>query len=274
MIIDKDRLRKIIFESDTPAGKNFDIVLIILILLSVLTVILESVNSIYMGSQNLFEILEIFFTSIFTLELIFRLLVVPKKSEYVLSFFGLVDIISILPLYLHLIFPGLISLEVIRIFRFLRIFRILKLERFLIASMSLSEAIRASIPRVTVFLLIITMVVTVLGSIVFVIEGPKNGFTSIPISIYWAILNLTSVGTSEILPKTILGKIFSSILMIIGYGIIAVPTGLISAEFVHNKIASNGKRCINCGDLTQGQNISFCSHCGRKFNNSADLHEG
>jgi voltage-gated potassium channel len=266
MIINKNAIRKIIIESDTRAGKIFDIILIFLILLSVLTVILESVHPIYIKNQNKFELLEIFFTTIFTIELGFRLYVVPNKLRYVFSFFGIVDILSILPLYFHLILPGIISLGVIRIFRFIRIFRILKLERYLIASMSLSEVVRSSLPRVIVFLFIISMVVTVMGSIVFVIEGPENGFTSIPVSIYWAILNLTSVGTSEILPKTILGKIFSSILMIIGYGIIAVPTGLISAEFVHKKITSNGIRCSYCGSFIQGQNISFCSSCGKKIN--------
>jgi voltage-gated potassium channel len=265
MWINKKRLQEVILESETIKGKAFDLGLIFCIFMSVLVVILESVSTIFTRYSVWIEHLEIFFTALFTLELILRLYIVPNKYKYLFSFFGMVDLISILPLYLQWVFPGIVSLGIIRIFRLLRIFRILKLERFLNASTSLTDAIRLSLPRVIIFLLVIVMITTIMGSIIFVLEGPQNGFTNIPESIYWAVLNLTSVGDSEIFPKTVLGKIFSSLLMIIGYGIIAVPTGLISAEIVNNKIRSKKKLCHHCGHSTIEEHSNFCSHCGQKL---------
>jgi voltage-gated potassium channel len=263
--VTKQRLWEIIFETDTRAGKAFDVILIIAILVSVLAVMLESVNSIQLVYGKHLRYLEIFMTTLFTVELIVRLYVARRPLRYAFSFFGLVDILSILPLYLSFFLEGFQTFGLIRVLRLLRIFRILKLQRFLIAGDTLSEAFKSSVPKIIVFLCATTTIVTIMGAIMFLIEGPENGFSSIPKAIYWAIVTLTTVGYGDIVPQTILGKLLSSVLMITGYGIIAVPTGLVSAEIVHQKMKRMSPKCPHCQAQLMGENMKFCSYCGEKI---------
>ena len=225
----KAKVYEVIFEADTPYGKAFDIALIISVILSVLVVMLESVESLRLQYSSYFYIVEWFFTILFSIELIFRLFCVDKIHKYIFSFYGIIYLLSILPAYLTSFFPGLHSLGIIRAFRILRIFRILKLNRYMIASNSLAEAFKASRHKIVVFLGVITTLVFILGAVMYLVEGQENGFTSIPRSVYWAIVTITTVGYGDMVPHTVLGQIISSFLMISGYGIIAVPTGLLSA---------------------------------------------
>ena len=262
----KQKIHTIIFGTDTPAGKAFDVGLIITVLLSVLAVMLESVESLNTQYESLFDIAEWFFTILFSIELILRIYCVDRVSKYVFSFYGMVDILSILPAYLTFFFPGLRSLGIIRALRILRIFRILKLNRYMIASNSLASALKASRHKIIVFLGVITTLVFVLGAVMYLVEGKENGFTSIPKSVYWAIVTLTTVGFGDIVPKTTLGQIISSFLMIAGYGIIAVPTGLVSAEMVAQKLEDNpSNECPKCQTKCANNEQNFCHHCGHKL---------
>jgi voltage-gated potassium channel len=257
----RSRLETVIFEADTPLGKLFDIVLLWTIVLSILLVMLESVPSIRAQHGALLRDLEWFFTGLFTLEYIARLYSAKHLLRYATSFFGVVDLLAIIPGYLSLLIAGSQYLLAIRALRLLRIFRILKLSRYLGEASVLSSALRASRYKITVFLLTVMTLVVIMGSVMHLVEGPQNGFTSIPISIYWAIVTLTTVGYGDISPKTPLGQMISSALMIVGYGIIAVPTGIVTAELSRfNRPVM--KRCEGCGHETHDPDAAFCKRCG------------
>lgn len=226
----KERLYHIIFESDTAAGKAFDVALLIAILLSVLTVMLESVRSIVSDYGTSIRTLEWVFTVMFTIEYFLRIYCARNRIGYIRSFYGIVDLISIIPTYLSLVVVGTQYVLMIRILRLLRVFRVLKLYHFLGEAEVLGKALRQSAAKITVFIGTVVTLIFIVGSLMYLIEGPENGFTSIPVSIYWAIVTLTTVGYGDIAPQTIAGQTLASVVMILGYGIIAVPTGIVSVE--------------------------------------------
>ncbi|MGI9056541.1 MAG: ion transporter [Pyrinomonadaceae bacterium] len=256
------KLHEIIFEADTPAGRAFDVTLIGAIILSVLVVVLDSVNSIQEKYGSFLYIAEWTFTILFTIEYVLRLISVRKPWRYALSFFGLIDILSILPTYLSLFFPGLQYLLTVRILRLLRVFRIFKLSEYISEAQTLTTALKASAKKIGVFLLAVLTLVTVIGSIVYVIEGEENGFTNIPTSIYWAIVTLTTVGYGDLSPKTPLGQFFASIVMILGYGIIAVPTGIVTVELGRTVAKQFSTQvCQNCHSEGHDADAVYCKYC-------------
>jgi voltage-gated potassium channel len=262
------RLHETIFEADTLAGKLFDLVLLFCILTSVLIIVLESVQSVRETMGTWLRIAEWFFTIIFTLEYLARLWTVLNKRKYIFSFFGIIDLLSILPTYLALFFSGAHSLMVIRSVRLLRIFRILKLPRYIGEGQNLVKALQASRHKITIFLLTVVTSVIISGTIMYMIEGPSHGFTSIPRSIYWAIVTMTTVGYGDIAPQTALGQTIASFIMILGYGIIAVPTGIVSAEMVQMKSREHlsGQVCPNCSKEGHDSDASYCKFCGHGLN--------
>ncbi len=258
----KEKLYKIVFETDTTAGKRFDVLLLWLILISVFVVMMESVPQLEVRYGSMFYNIEWIFTAIFTLEYFTRILISKKPFKYIFSFWGIIDLLSILPSYLTLIFTGHHYLLTMRIFRLLRVFRIMKLARFTRESQVLIRALKASSYKISIFLFAVLAVVTLMGTLMYVVEGGEEGFTSIPQSIYWAIVTVTTVGYGDMVPHTILGKIISSICMLTGYAIIAVPTGIVTVAMtqagLHEKI------CENC--THRNDNLSkFCSQCGSKL---------
>lgn len=264
----KLKLYEIIFESDTPVGKAFDIGLLACIILSVAIVLLESVQQVKVSWGVWLVASEWIFTILFTIEYMARLWVVMNKRSYIFSFFGIVDLLSILPTYLGIFFAGAQSLMVIRILRLLRIFRIFKLARFIGESQNLTRALKASQHKIIVFLTTVVTSVVIFGALIFLIEGPENGFTSIPISIYWAIVTMTTVGYGDIAPQTTLGQTLASVIMIMGYGIIAVPTGIVSAEMVQLKSREKltTQVCPHCMKDGHDADASHCKFCGEKLN--------
>lgn len=259
----------VIFESDTRAGKTFDVILLVAIVASLLAVMLESVPTLLQKHRQFFRYLEWFFTIIFTVEYVVRLLIVRSKLKYALSFYGIIDLIAILPTYLALVLVGAQYFLVIRSFRLLRVFRVLKMVRFLGEAQVLSSALRASRVKITVFLVAVICVVFIMGTLMYIVEGPSNGFTSIPVSIYWCIVTLTTVGYGDISPQTPLGQFLASAIMIIGYGIIAVPTGIVTSEMSkaqHSASQSGGiVVCENCGEKDHSQKANFCKTCGTEL---------
>lgn len=261
----RNRLHEIIFEADTKAGKIFDVFLLIFIVLSVLIVILDSVQSFSEAVKNTFYILEWCFTIIFTIEYITRIYVTKKPLRYILSFYGLIDLLAIIPTYLGLFLIGAKAMVVIRIIRLLRVFRILKLMQFLRATEYLLASLKRSRYKIFVFIMFISLIVVVLGSLVYLVEGPEHGFNSIPKSIYWAIVTLTTVGYGDISPQTAGGQAIASLVMLIGYAIIAVPTGIITSELIQeskNK-RNNSQVCYNCHDSNHSDEAIFCKTCGK-----------
>lgn len=262
----KSRLHDIIFESDTRAGKNFDVALLILIIASVMAVVLESIPSLNARYLPVFRILEWSFTILFTIEYLLRIYAVKKPVAYLFSFYGIVDLLSILPTYLSLIFYGSQYLLVIRALRLLRVFRIFKLSHFLKGQETIMRAIKASMPKILVFLTAIVIIVTIIGALMYVVEAPYNPkFSSIPQGIYWAVTTLTTVGFGDITPITDLGKFLSVIVMILGYAIIAVPTGIFSAEMMRPSgamVSLNSQVCSNCGFSHHEDDAVFCKKCG------------
>lgn len=258
----------IIFESDTRGGRLFDIILLWLILLSVAVVIIESIPAYQARYFSLFYFIEWIFTALFSIEYILRVWSSPKPLKYIFSFWGLIDILSILPTYLDLFSPGYHYLLTVRIFRLLRVFRILKLVRFNREARLLLEAMRGSSYKIAVFLLTVLSTVTILGTLMYVVEGSDSGFTSIPQSIYWAIVTVTTVGFGDIVPQTTLGKLLSSLAMIIGYSIIAVPTGIITVELSKTRAAA--KKCSHCGNENPGGS-QYCNQCGEKMEHTDGL---
>jgi len=264
----KTKLHNIIYEADTPAGRWFDIVLIIVILFSIVLVMLESVVSIDVKYHFFLNIAEWIITILFTMEYFARILIIKKPTKYIFSFYGIIDFLATIPKYLSLIFVGTQALIALRALRLLRVFRILKLARYLGASNTLSSALKASKTKIAVFLLSIFILTIILGTIMYLIEGPENGFTSIPYSMYWAIVTLTTVGYGDISPHTPLGQFIASIVMVLGYGIIAVPTGIITSEMAKQdvKIHTNTQSCPHCLADKHQDNAEYCHKCGEKLN--------
>lgn len=261
----RDRLYEIIFEADTPVGKWFDLVLIVVILLSVLTVMLDSVASIQARYGRWLYALEWLFTILFTVEYILRLLCVRNIRRYATSFFGIVDLLAILPTYLNLVVFGTRYLLVVRLFRVLRIFRILKLGQYTKEAGVLRAALYASQRKIVVFLCFVLTLVVIIGSLMYLIEGPANsGFTSIPQSVYWAIVTLTTVGYGDISPQTPLGQFLASIVMILGYSIIAVPTGIVTVEWSQATMRKQtpARACPTCGAPGHDADARYCKFCG------------
>ncbi len=243
----RERLYTVIFETDTPAGKAFDVGLIFFILLSVLLVMLDSIPDVHGELGAWLLVGEWLITVLFTLEYLLRIYVVHSKRKYILSFYGLVDLLAILPTYLSLFLPGMHILTTVRIMRLLRIFRILKLVHFMGEGQQLWSALKRSRHKITVFLTTVFTVVVAVGSLMYLIEGEKSGFTSIPKSIYWAIVTMTTVGYGDIAPVTPLGQVVASLLMVTGYGIIAVPTGIVTSEIMRPTDVSGTGICPCCG---------------------------
>ena len=263
------KLHEIIFEADTFEGKLFDIILLIAILLSVIVVMLESVESINQKYGAVFNIIEWVLTILFSVEYIVRIISIKKPFSYIFSFYGLVDLLSIIPTYLGIFVTGTntSTLTVIRSLRLLRIFRILKLGKYLKEAKTLSKALKASKNKIVVFLGAILTMVTILGTIMYLVETPEDGFTSIPRSIYWAVVTLTTVGYGDIYPVTALGQFIASIVMIMGYAIIAVPTGIVTSELVKidpNKISTQA--CEHCSKEGHDKDADFCKFCGESLN--------
>ncbi len=261
------RLHEVIFESDTPAGRYFDLALIWLILLSVATVILESIREVRVQYGSLLYALEWMFTVLFTIEYALRLLSVRHPLRYARSFFGVIDLLAIIPTYLSVFVPGSQYLLVIRILRLLRVFRLLKLSEYVMEADTLRRALRASRRKISVFISAVVLLVVIIGAMMYVIEGEANGFTSIPVSIYWAIVTLTTVGYGDLSPKTPLGKMLASIVMVIGYGIIAVPTGIVSVELAHavREKGVSGQSCPACSAEGHDPDAAYCKYCGEKL---------
>jgi len=256
----------IIFESDTRAGRLFDLALILAIALSVLVVMLDSVQSFQLRYARWLRAAEWFFTLLFTLEYLFRLLCVDRPGRYARSFFGVIDLMAVLPTYFAIFLPQASLAVVIRVLRILRVFRILKLGAYLGEADVLMQSLAASRKKIEVFLFAVLLLVIIFGSLMYLIEGGENGFTSIPRSIYWAIVTLTTVGYGDIAPRTPLGQALASVIMICGYGIIAVPTGIVSAEVVRASGAGREYRlCPRCGDRFHDNNAVFCKSCGREL---------
>lgn len=263
----RDRIHEIIFEADTREGKLFDVALFWCIFASILIVMLESVSSIRLNYQPLLYGAEWLFTILFTVEYILRLLSVGRPLAYALSFYGLVDLLSILPTYVGLFyFEGAQSLLVIRTFRLLRVFRVFKLGRFVGEAQSLRQALHQSVPKISVFLGTVISVVLVVGTLMYLIEGRESGFSSIPRSMYWAVVTMTTVGYGDIAPRTAIGQFFAAILMILGYGILAVPTGIVSAELVRAKSPITTQACPNCGLEGHDPDAMHCKRCGNPLN--------
>jgi voltage-gated potassium channel len=258
------RLHEVVFESDTPAGRAFDLVLLWAVILSVLVVMIESVASIRRDHGDLLRAIEWMFTGLFTVEYVLRLLAVRRPLRYATSFFGVVDLMAILPTFVSLLVPGAQALLVVRIARLLRVFRILKLGSFLHEADVLRRALAASRAKITVFLGAVIAVVVVTGTLMYLIEYENPGFSSIPLAIYWAIVTLTTVGFGDITPKTPLGQILSSVIMIMGYGIIAVPTGIVSVELANasRQAPVSGQACPSCSAEGHQSDAVYCRRCG------------
>jgi voltage-gated potassium channel len=256
-------LHEVIFEADTPLGKGFDILLIGSILVSVIAVMLDSILAVRSHFGSLLYGIEWLFTIIFTVEYLLRLVCVGKPLKYAISFYGIVDLLAIIPTYVSLFLPGSQYLLIIRILRILRIFRILKLAPYLGESRLLMKALRASSRKITVFIYTVMTLVVIFGSLMYVIEGGDNGFTSIPRSIYWAIVTLTTVGYGDISPQTVLGQTVASMVMITGYAIIAVPTGIVTVEMTRafgRKVSTQA--CPECSAEGHDSDARYCKFCG------------
>lgn len=263
----RTQLHTIIFEADTPAGRLFDVALLVLIVVSIVVVSLETLPSLSVGGRGLLRNVEWALTGVFTLEYILRLLAVRRPIAYVGSFFGVVDLVSILPTWVSLVFPGAQVLLSVRVLRLLRLFRIFKMVRYVSEAHVITDALRASSRKIVVFLFTVLTVVVVVGSLMYLIEGAENGFTSIPRSMYWAVVTLTTVGYGDIAPQTPIGQALASLVMILGYGIIAVPTGIVTAELSRfsnrpDPHLVNTQVCADCGADDHRSDSRFCRHCG------------
>lgn len=257
------RLHEIVFEADTPSGRFFDLTVLTLIGASVLVVMLDSVAEFQAVYGPVFRVLEWGFTLIFTAEYLLRLSCVLRPLVYARSFYGLVDLVAILPSYLGLLFPGSEYLLVVRLLRVLRIFRILKLTEYFVAAEVIVASLKASQAKIRVFLFAVCTLSVVAGALMYLVEGPAHGFTSIPRSIYWAIVTLTTVGYGDIAPKTVLGQMLASVIMILGYGIIAVPTGIVTVEMVKLQQRSiSTQACHACGAQGHDDDAKHCKYCG------------
>jgi voltage-gated potassium channel len=267
----RGRMYDLIFLSDSPAGRRFDIVLIAAILLSILVVVLESVPAIGVPYAPTMRVLEWFFTLLFSAEYLARLLCVRHPLRYATSFFGLVDLLSVLPTYISLLVPGSQALLDIRILRLLRIFRIFKLTLYIEEYTRLAEALAASRRKIMVFLSVVLMVVLIMGTVMYVVEGPAHGYTSIPTAMYWAVVTMTTVGYGDITPHTTLGKGIASFMMLLGWGILAVPTGIVTAEMTARRVdrrhgpARPERACAACASTGHEAGAHFCKDCGAEL---------
>jgi len=264
----KHRLHEIVYEADTRAGRRFDLILLMLILLSVVLVMLESITEIHVEYGSELDIMEWIITGLFTAEYITRIIAIKKPLSYVFSFYGIIDLLSTIPKYISLIMVGTDSLIALRALRLLRVFRILKITRFIGESNFLVKALYASRAKISVFLFAVFILCIIFGTLMYLIEGEISGFTSIPRSIYWAIVTMTTVGYGDIAPQTPLGQLLASLIMIMGYGIIAVPTGIVSSEMSHqNKdVDTNTQACLRCNTETHKDGAIFCHKCGTTLN--------
>jgi voltage-gated potassium channel len=259
------RLYNIIFEADTPAGRRFDIALVVAILLSILVVVLDSVPSINRDDRTTMAALEWSFTLLFTVEYIARLASVRQPLRYATSFFGIIDLLSVLPTYFSLFVPGAAVLLDIRILRLLRVFRIFKLTAYVAEYTRLGAALRASARKILVFLSVVLMAVLILGTVMYVVEGPENGYTSIPVAMYWATVTMTTVGYGDITPHTSLGKMIASFMMLLGWGILAVPTGIVTSEMTSQHFSRrwrSQRQCPHCQSDGHENDARFCKDCG------------
>ncbi len=262
----KDKVYEIIFEADTPLGRLFDEVLIVSIIASVIAVMLDSVSSIRIKYGNFLYSLEWFFTILFSIEYILRLISVKRPVKYATSFFGIVDLLTVIPTYLDILLPGTRFLLVIRILRVLRIFRVLKLAKYVGEANLLVGAIKASMRKITVFLFAIVTIVVILGSLMYMVEGAEHGFTSIPTSVYWAIVTLTTVGYGDLSPQTPAGQAVAVIVMIMGYSIIAVPTGIVSVELSQAfRQGVTARACHHCSKEGHDPDATYCKFCGAEL---------
>ena len=264
------RMHEVIFESDTPAGRLFDKVIVAAILVSVAVVVLDSVPALNQRHRSAFDTAEWFFTLLFTVEYLARLASVQRQLRYALSFFGIVDLLSVLPTYLAFFFPELHALIDVRILRLLRVFRIFKLTDYVTEYQMLGEALSASRRKILVFLSAVLMVVLILGTLLYVVEGPQHGFKDIPTSVYWAITTITTVGFGDITPKTDLGRFIASVIMLIGWGTLAVPTGIVTAEMtVRHQLNAPPpglpRQCARCGATGHAPDAAYCRMCGAEL---------
>ncbi len=258
------RLYTIIFEADTRAGRAFDVILIGFILASVAVVVLDSMASVHQRAGDWLKLLEWFFTIVFTVEYLARLACVRHPLRYARSFFGIIDLLAILPAYLAIFVPEMHALIDVRLLRLLRLFRLLRLTAYVSEYGALRRALYASRRKILVFLSFVLLVVMVMGTLMYVVEGPENGFTSIPVGVYWAITTLTTVGFGDVTPKTDLGRFIASLMMLLGWGTLAVPTGIVSAELVGQKAPreTTTRTCQVCLSEGHSPSAGFCSHCG------------
>jgi len=262
--IRKRQLHEIIFEADTPAGKLFDILLIVAIVSSAGVVMLESISSFRANHESALHAWEWFFTILFTVEYALRVACVGRPSRYIFSFYGMVDLLAVLPTYLGAFLPGSRYLVIIRMLRLLRIFRVLKLVKYVADASEINRALAASRRKISVFLYTVLTLAVVLGALMYVIEGEAHGFTSIPRSIYWAIVTLTTVGYGDISPQTPFGQFVASLIMILGYSIIAVPTGIVSAEMTAQRRLTT-QSCPECSAEGHDPDAKHCKFCGAQI---------
>ena len=259
------RLYEIVFESETTEGRVFDKVLVLAILVSIVVVIADSVPAVHQRHRTALDATEWFFTLLFTAEYVARLLSVERPLRYARSFFGIVDLLAVLPTYLAFFLPETHALIDVRILRLLRVFRIFKLTDYMVEYQMLGEALAASRRKILVFLSAVLMVVLILGTLLYVVEGPEHGFKNIPTSVYWAITTITTVGFGDITPKTDLGRLIASVMMLIGWGTLAVPTGIVTAEMTARRgfiLSKSSKLCGACGAVGHQADAKFCRTCG------------
>jgi voltage-gated potassium channel len=262
------RIFNVVFESDTPAGRIFDTVLIAVVLLSVAAVLADSVASVARRHGALLNGLEWVFTALFTIEYIARLSCVERPMRYVMSFYGIVDLMSVLPTYLAVFFPEAALLIDVRILRLMRVFRIFKLTAYLTEYRLLADALAASGRKVMVFLSVVVMIVLIIGTLMYVIEGPKHGFTSIPLAVYWAVSTITTVGYGDLVPRTDIGRALASFMMLLGWGILAVPTGIVTAEMTAQQFQTRRlfhRTCPACGSGGHDEDAAYCRDCGARL---------
>lgn len=272
----RSKLHEIIYEADTPMGKLFDVVLLILILVSIVLVMLESVSEFDAKYHEILYVGEWIITIFFSIEYIARIITVKKPRAYIFSFYGIIDFLSTIPLYLSLLFAGSSFLLSVRALRLLRVFRILKITRYIGEASKLRKALLNSKAKILVFLFAVLVIAVIAGTLMYLIEGPEHGFKSIPISVYWCIVTLTTVGFGDIAPSTPLGQLLATVIMIMGYGIIAVPTGIVSAEYTKSMdkpdamgkdyVHVNTQACPNCGSQRHRDDSKFCHKCGKELN--------
>jgi len=264
----KHKLHEVIYEADTPWGRVFDIALLVVIIISVALVMMESVSTLLIKYSWEFYVAEWIITGIFSIEYILRIIAINKPKKYIFSFYGIVDLLSTLPSYIGFIFGGANLLFAIRALRLLRVFRILKITRYIGESQKLVNALKNSKAKILVFLFAVIIICVIAGTLMHLVEGSTGGFDNIPLSIYWCIVTLTTVGFGDIAPVTPLGRFIAALIMIMGYGIIAVPTGIVSAEYskATDKPINNTQACPNCNETKHLDDAEFCHNCGYKLN--------